>query len=149
MNLTYAEEMPSYDGVTSNVDLFNKKMRTDHTVDKQGPRKCGKVAFHLCGEFARTKPKSLTLEAKYTAMDGYAHNANGVSQFYNCLKGVELSPVGVSGARGFVVPELGRRSECSGGEAGHVIELRGNPLITLYLATDPSFYAKLRPQNDY
>ena len=48
-------------------------------------------------------------------MVGYAHNANGVSQFYNCLKGVELSPVVVSGARRFFVPELERRPECSGG----------------------------------
>ena len=54
MNLTCAEEMPSYDGVISNVDLVNKKMHADHTADKQGPRQCGKVAFNLCGEFART-----------------------------------------------------------------------------------------------
>ena len=65
-------------------------------------------------------------------MDGYAHNDNGVSRFYNCLKGVELSPVGVSGARRFFVLELGRRPECSGGAAGHVINLRGNPLLSLY-----------------
>jgi hypothetical protein len=35
---TCAEEMPSYDGVISNVDFVNKKMRTDHTAseDSQG-----------------------------------------------------------------------------------------------------------------
>ena len=82
-------------------------------------------------------------------MDGYAHNDSGVSQFYNCLKGVELSPVEMSGARIFFVLELGRRPECSGGAAIHVIDLRGNPLLSLYAATDPSFYAKLQPQNDY
>ena len=31
---TCAEEMPSYDGVISNVDFVNKKMRTDHTADE-------------------------------------------------------------------------------------------------------------------
>ena len=35
---TCEEEMPSYDGVISNVDFVNKKMRTDHTAseDSQG-----------------------------------------------------------------------------------------------------------------
>ncbi|MDB4698552.1 hypothetical protein OAF45_00250 [Candidatus Latescibacteria bacterium] len=29
---TCTEEMPSYDGVISNVDFVNKKTRTDHTA---------------------------------------------------------------------------------------------------------------------
>jgi hypothetical protein len=49
---TCEEEMPSYDGVISNVDFVNKKMRTDHTAGEgsqglQNDLECGDVAVGI------------------------------------------------------------------------------------------------------